>query len=146
MSQNPFDALGGSGGLDLGARLTRETKGAVIQNYGFADESFSTPIAVLADFTGSHTSKNASPKASLDWSVNDDVRLYASYSAGLPSRRQSRDSDPLRSAKAIWRRCWMAPLQSRRRCSTFLFRKYCSFPIRLISSSCVPALGGRTPR
>jgi iron complex outermembrane receptor protein len=79
-----FD-LGPSLSLDLGARLTRETKGAVIQNYGYADESFSTPIAVLADFTGSHTSKNASPKASLDWSVNDDVRLYASYSAGFHS-------------------------------------------------------------
>ncbi|OOG63376.1 TonB-dependent receptor [Rhodanobacter sp. B04] len=71
--------------LDVGARFTRETKSAVIQNYGFANESFTTPIAVLANFTGSHTSNNASPKVSLDWSLNDNVKLYGSYSTGFHS-------------------------------------------------------------
>ena len=71
--------------LDVGARLTRETKGALIQNYGYANESFTTPIAVLADFSGSHTSNNASPKVSLDWSLNDNVKLYGSYSTGFHS-------------------------------------------------------------
>ncbi|MGA0587577.1 TonB-dependent receptor [Dyella sp. KRB-257] len=71
--------------LDVGVRLTRETKTALIQNYGFADESFSTPISVLANFTGAHTTNNASPKVSLDWSVTDQMKLYASYSTGFHS-------------------------------------------------------------
>ena len=71
--------------LDVGARLTRETKSAVIQNYGFADASFSTPIATLADFSGSHTTNNASPKVSLNWAATDHINLYASYSEGFHS-------------------------------------------------------------
>ncbi len=71
--------------LDVGARLTRETKSAVIQNFGYADASFTTPVATLADFTGSHTTNNASPKISLDYSANDQVKLYASYSEGFHS-------------------------------------------------------------
>jgi len=71
--------------LDVGARLTRETKGALIQNYGFANASFTTPIAVLANFSGSHTSNNASPKVSLDWSLSDNIKLYGSYSTGFHS-------------------------------------------------------------
>lgn len=71
--------------LDVGARLTRETKSAVIQNYGFADASFSNPIATLANFSGSHTTNNASPKVSLNWAASDHINLYASYSEGFHS-------------------------------------------------------------
>jgi len=71
--------------LDVGLRLTRETKDAVIQNYGFADASFTNPIATLANFTGSHTSNNASPKVSLNWAATDHINLYASYSEGFHS-------------------------------------------------------------
>ena len=71
--------------LDVGARYTDETKTAVIQNYEYSNATFTVPIGVLADFTGSHTSHNISPKVSLDYSASDDVKLYASYSEGFHS-------------------------------------------------------------
>ncbi|WP_408952266.1 TonB-dependent receptor [Lysobacter sp. Hz 25] len=71
--------------LDLGLRLTEETKDALIQNYAFADGAFQVPIAELADFTGSNTSRNVSPKLTLSWRANDHVNLYASYNAGFHS-------------------------------------------------------------
>jgi iron complex outermembrane recepter protein len=71
--------------LDVGLRYTHETKTALIQNYGFSDETFSTPISTLANFSGSHATNNVSPKLSLDWSVSDQVKLYASYSEGFHS-------------------------------------------------------------
>ncbi|WP_243039810.1 TonB-dependent receptor [Dyella sedimenti] len=71
--------------LDLGVRYTSEKKSAVIQNYGFADETFTTPISTLADFSGSHTSHNVSPKLSLDYAATDQIKLYASFSQGFHS-------------------------------------------------------------
>ncbi len=71
--------------LDVGMRYTHETKTAVIQNFAYADATFQTPIATLADFTGSHVSNNVSPKVSLAWSANDHVNLYGSYSEGFHS-------------------------------------------------------------
>ena len=71
--------------LDLGVRLTRETKTALIQNYGYADASFTNPVATLANFNGSHTTNNASPKISLNWAASDHINLYASYSEGFHS-------------------------------------------------------------
>lgn len=71
--------------LDLGLRYTSEKKSAVIQNYAYSDQTFTTPIATLADFSGAHTSHNVSPKVSLDYAVSDQVKLYASYSQGFHS-------------------------------------------------------------
>jgi len=71
--------------LDVGARITDEKKTAVIQNYLYSDATFSTPIGVLANFTGAHTSHNVSPKVSLDYTVNDQIKLYGSYSEGFHS-------------------------------------------------------------
>jgi Outer membrane receptor proteins, mostly Fe transport len=71
--------------LDVGLRYTHETKTALIQNFGFANASFSTPISTLANFSGSHASSNVSPKVSLDWSVSNQIKLYASYSEGFHS-------------------------------------------------------------
>ena len=71
--------------LDVGLRYTHETKTARIQNFGYANSNFSTPILTLANFSGSHGSDNLSPKVSLDWSVNPNIKLYASYSEGFHS-------------------------------------------------------------
>ncbi|HEX8776607.1 MAG TPA: TonB-dependent receptor [Rhodanobacter sp.] len=71
--------------LDVGLRYTHETKTARIQNFGYADATFSTPILTLANFNGSHGSDNLSPKVSLDWSVNPNIKLYASYGEGFHS-------------------------------------------------------------
>lgn len=77
--------LSPSWSLDVGARFSRETKSAKILNLGYSDATFQTLVATLADFSGSHTTTNVSPKVSLDWSVNDQVHLYASYSEGFHS-------------------------------------------------------------
>jgi iron complex outermembrane recepter protein len=71
--------------LEVGLRYTHETKTALIQNFGFANASFSTPISTVANFRGSHASNNVSPKVSLDWSVSNQIKLYASYSEGFHS-------------------------------------------------------------
>jgi Outer membrane receptor proteins, mostly Fe transport len=71
--------------LDVGLRYTHETKTALIQNFGFANASFSTPISTVANFSGSHASNNVSPKVSLDWSVSNQIKLYGSYSEGFHS-------------------------------------------------------------
>jgi iron complex outermembrane recepter protein len=71
--------------LDVGLRYTSEKKSAVIQNYAYADATFTTPVATLADFSGSHISHNASPKVSLDYAATDQIKLYASYSQGFHS-------------------------------------------------------------
>ena len=71
--------------LDMGLRYTHETKTARIQNYGFSDETFTTRVATLADFEGSHSSSNVSPKLSLAWNASNHVNLYASYSEGFHS-------------------------------------------------------------
>ena len=71
--------------LDVGLRYTHETKTALIQNFGFSDATFTTRTSTLADFSGSHATSNISPKVSLDWSANDQVKLYASYSEGFHS-------------------------------------------------------------
>jgi iron complex outermembrane recepter protein len=71
--------------LDVGVRYTDETKTALIQNYAYPDATFQTPIAVLANFHGSHASHNVSPKVSLDYSATDQIKLYGSYSEGFHS-------------------------------------------------------------
>jgi iron complex outermembrane receptor protein len=71
--------------LDVGARFSRETKSAKILNQGYSNETFQTPVVTLADFNGSNTTTNVSPKISLDWSVTDQIKLYASYSEGFHS-------------------------------------------------------------
>jgi iron complex outermembrane receptor protein len=71
--------------LDVGMRYTHETKTALIQNYGYANASFQTPVSTLANFSGSHASNNVSPKVSLAWSPSDQIKLYGSYSEGFHS-------------------------------------------------------------
>lgn len=77
--------LSPSWSVDVGARFSRETKSAKILNLGYSDATFQTPVATLADFSGSHTTTNISPKVSLDWSVSNQIKLYASYSEGFHS-------------------------------------------------------------
>ncbi len=71
--------------LDLGARLTHETKTALIQNYAYPNPGFATPSATLADFRGSTSSNNLSPKVTLGYEASDQVNLYATVSTGYHS-------------------------------------------------------------
>lgn len=71
--------------LDVGLRYTHETKTARILNQGYGDATFSVPLLTLANFRGSHATSNVSPKVSLDWSLNPNIKLYASYGEGFHS-------------------------------------------------------------
>ncbi len=82
--------------LSLGGRLTIEEKEADVYNtsdtsrYFDSDpglnvfNSFNT-FAVDADFEDSETFREFSPRVGLDWQINEDVMVYASYSEGFKS-------------------------------------------------------------
>lgn len=71
--------------LDVGARYTNEKKHAIVLNRGYANDTFSTPISVAANFDKSITFKNVSPKVSLDYQATPDILLYGSASRGFKS-------------------------------------------------------------
>ncbi len=71
--------------LELGARYTHETKTALIQNYAYGSPTFATPTATLANFRGSTTSSNFSPKITAGWKMSKAVNLYATVSTGFHS-------------------------------------------------------------
>jgi iron complex outermembrane receptor protein len=71
--------------LDAGARFTREEKHAVVLNQAFANATFATPIATLANFDKTLTVSNTSPKVSLQYEVSGNTNLYATYSRGFKS-------------------------------------------------------------
>ncbi|MCF7223124.1 TonB-dependent receptor [Marilutibacter chinensis] len=71
--------------LDVGARYTDEDKHAVVLNRSYSDGTYSTPIAVVADFDKTINFKNTSPKVSLDYQVTPDIMVYGSASRGFKS-------------------------------------------------------------
>lgn len=71
--------------LDAGARFTQEQKHAVVLNQAFANATFITPIANLADFDKTLTVSNTSPKVSLQYEVSGNANLYGTYSRGFKS-------------------------------------------------------------
>lgn len=79
-----FD-LTGSLELNVGARYTDEDKNAVVLNRAYANSSFTTPIATVANFDKTINFKNTSPKVALDWQASDSVMLYAHASRGFKS-------------------------------------------------------------
>ncbi|TXK65729.1 TonB-dependent receptor [Alkalisalibacterium limincola] len=79
-----FD-LGDRWSLNAGLRWTEETKRADVLNRGYSDATYTTPIAVVADFNDSLKISNFSPKLSLDYRVTDDILLYGVLSRGFKS-------------------------------------------------------------
>jgi iron complex outermembrane receptor protein len=71
--------------LDVGARYTDEDKRAQVLNRAYADGTFATPIATLADFDKTVNFTNTSPKVSLDWQVTPEVMVYGLASRGFKS-------------------------------------------------------------
>ena len=81
-------------GLSFGGRYTWEKKEARITAKNFTDETYTTlvndiPAAFIygvgTDFKGDNTWKKFTPKAGLDYELNDDVLLYSSVSQGFKS-------------------------------------------------------------
>ncbi|MGB0133907.1 TonB-dependent receptor, partial [Dokdonella sp.] len=79
-----FD-LGERWNLDLGLRYTDEDKRADVLNQAYADGSYTTPIAIAADFDKTINFKNTSPKISLNYDIAPESMVYASYSRGFKS-------------------------------------------------------------
>jgi len=71
--------------LELGARYTHDTKHAIIRNFTYPDTTFSTPNGVQANFSGSTSASNVSPKVTLGWKASDTVNLYGTVSTGFHS-------------------------------------------------------------
>ncbi|WP_295802499.1 TonB-dependent receptor [uncultured Microbulbifer sp.] len=84
--------------ITLGGRYTQDEKSADVfkGNYlgvyspMFADRydgtpAMDTPYAVLTDYSNSDEWGQFSPKAGVNYQINDDVMVYASYSAGFKS-------------------------------------------------------------
>lgn len=71
--------------LDIGARYTDEDKHAVVLNRGYSDDTFTTPISVVADFNKTINFKNVSPKVSLDYQITPDIMVYGLATRGFKS-------------------------------------------------------------
>ncbi|SEA13273.1 TonB-dependent receptor [Microbulbifer marinus] len=84
--------------LNVGGRYTRDEKSAVVfkGNYlGFGSDTFhdqyyaGTPdpifLGALTDYTGENDWAEFSPRIGVDYQLNNDVMLYAAYSAGFKS-------------------------------------------------------------
>lgn len=71
--------------LNGGLRVTEEEKRGRAFNAGFADESFTDPVLILADFDKSETFTSVAPRLGLDYLFSDDVMGYVSVSRGFKS-------------------------------------------------------------
>lgn len=71
--------------LDLGARYTNEEKHAIVLNRGYANDSFSVPISVAANFNKKISFTNVSPKVSLDYQLTPDILMYGLATRGFKS-------------------------------------------------------------
>jgi iron complex outermembrane receptor protein len=71
--------------LGAGLRYTDEEKHAVVDNLVFKDGSFTTPIAVAANFDRKLATSKLSPKLSLKFDATDSTNLYASAARGFKS-------------------------------------------------------------
>ncbi len=72
-------------GIDAGLRWTDEDKRADVLNRVYSDGTFSTPIAIAADFDRSISFQNLSPRVSLNFQATDDVMVYGLFSRGFKS-------------------------------------------------------------
>jgi iron complex outermembrane receptor protein len=71
--------------VTAGARYTYEEKSVDALNQAYANATFSTPIATLANFNDSVSSNNLSPKISLDYQATDQTMVYGLVSRGFKS-------------------------------------------------------------
>lgn len=71
--------------LDAGVRWTDEDKRADVLNRGYSDNTYTTPISVVADFDRTINFTNISPKVSLGYQATDDILLYGLATRGFKS-------------------------------------------------------------
>ncbi|HUP61381.1 MAG TPA: TonB-dependent receptor [Thermoanaerobaculia bacterium] len=71
--------------LNGGLRVTREKKNGIAFNAGYANDQFSTPVVVLADYDKEATFDSIAPKFGIDYQVNPNILTYFSVSRGFKS-------------------------------------------------------------
>jgi len=71
--------------LNGGLRATREKKNGVAFNAGYANDQFTTPVVILANYDKEVTFDSVAPKFGIDYRVNPNVLAYFSASRGFKS-------------------------------------------------------------
>ncbi|HEV7241571.1 MAG TPA: TonB-dependent receptor [Thermoanaerobaculia bacterium] len=68
-----------------GLRATREKKNGIAFNAGYANDQFSTPVVVLANYDKEVTFDSIAPKFGVDYQIRDNVLGYVTVSRGFKS-------------------------------------------------------------
>jgi iron complex outermembrane receptor protein len=68
-----------------GLRVTREKKNGIAFNAGYANDQFTTPVVVLANYDKEATFDSIAPKLGVDYQVNENVLTYVTVSRGFKS-------------------------------------------------------------
>ena len=71
--------------LNFGLRVTEEEKRGVAFNAGYADDTFSQVVVVVADYDKSETFTSVAPRLGVDHRFSDDVMGYITASRGFKS-------------------------------------------------------------
>jgi iron complex outermembrane receptor protein len=71
--------------LNGGLRVTREEKNGIAFNAGYANDQFSVPVVVLADYNKTATFDSIAPKFGIDYKFTDSMLVYATASRGFKS-------------------------------------------------------------
>ncbi|HYC62201.1 MAG TPA: TonB-dependent receptor [Thermoanaerobaculia bacterium] len=68
-----------------GLRATREKKNGIAFNAGFANDQFSTPVVILANYDKEATFNSIAPKIGIDYKIREGLLAYFSASRGFKS-------------------------------------------------------------
>ena len=71
--------------LNGGLRATREKKNGIAFNAGYANDQFSTPVAILANYDKEATFNSIAPKIGIDFKIRQGLLAYFSASRGFKS-------------------------------------------------------------
>jgi iron complex outermembrane receptor protein len=71
--------------LNGGLRATREKKNGIAFNAGYANDQFSTPVAILANYDKEKTFNSVAPKIGIDFKIRQGLMAYFSASRGFKS-------------------------------------------------------------
>jgi iron complex outermembrane receptor protein len=71
--------------LNGGLRVTHEKKNGIAFNAGYANDQFSTPTVILANYDKEATFDSIAPKFGIDYQVNPNLLTYFSVSRGFKS-------------------------------------------------------------
>lgn len=78
-------ALTSQATFNFGLRVTQEKKNGIAFNAGYANDTFTTPVAVLANYDKSKTFNSISPRFGVDYKFSDELMGYVSVSRGFKS-------------------------------------------------------------